>query len=139
MRISKEDRAEHGYTDGCEMCDHSKRYGCRETGARHTEACRSRLMSKFGQTEAGELRLQTWSDKVDKTIAERIEHEDQLEDEKVQPRPAINKDDTLDEAEVDVKRAVMTKGRARTTDDLGSISGTPPSIDEPAMATLGRG
>ena len=79
LRISKADLEEHGYTDHCEMCDYPKMYDNRKAGARHTEACRARPISWFGQTEAGSARLQKWSDKVDKAIADRIEYDDQLE------------------------------------------------------------
>ena len=93
LRIIKSDLEEHGCTDHCEMCDYFKIYGSRKAGARHTEACRSRLISRFGQTEAGSARLQNWSDKADNTIADIIEHDDQFKTEKAQPKRDVEAED----------------------------------------------
>ena len=104
------------------MCEHFQIYGQRKAGSRHTDACRSRLISRFGQTTAGSARLQTWSDRVDQTIADRIEYEDKRLVEASQPRP-----DKHDEIKID-------DDRAPTSDHYGSRMGTLPPADEPATA-----
>ena len=119
------------------MCEHFKIYGSRNAGSRHTEACRARLISKFGQSEAGSARLQNWSEKVDRTIAERIVYEDQKLIERNQPRPEPATDVTTTRLGPREAPTIVVEERATSINDhtaLGSRSGALPSTDEPAMA-----
>ncbi len=77
FRINKRDLEEHGYTDGCVMCDHIARYGQAKPGGNHTDACRTRLLRQMAQTEAGRQRLEAWNERVTRGMAEHIERADQ--------------------------------------------------------------
>ena len=76
FRLNKKDLEEHGYTEGCVMCDHVQRYGVAKPGGIHTDACRTRLITEIGKTDAGQARLSSWSERVNRAIAEQIEHAD---------------------------------------------------------------
>ena len=54
LRINKADLEEHGYTEDCPQCTHTRRYGKPRAGGAHTDACRERLTTAIGQSEAGQ-------------------------------------------------------------------------------------
>ena len=77
FRINKGDLDTHGYTDGCQQCEHIGRYGVTKPGCYHTDRCRTRMIREIGKTESGQQRLSQWNERVNRSIAERIEFDDQ--------------------------------------------------------------
>ena len=55
--IRQTDLDTHGYTAGCPACD-LIRMGVSREGVLHSEKCRSRLVGKIGETDAGKKRLE---------------------------------------------------------------------------------
>ena len=76
FRINKKDLDEHGYTQDCPQCDHIMRYGSAKPGHNHSDLCRVRMIRQIGQTETGQRRLEQWNERVDRSMAEQIEHSD---------------------------------------------------------------
>ncbi len=97
FRINKKDLEEHGYTEGCSQCDHISRYGATKPGTYHTNACRTRIITEMAKTEHGQQRLSAWSERVDRTIAEQIEHADKQRGPE-QPQPVRQQDERAADA-----------------------------------------
>ena len=76
FRINKHDLDTHGYTEGCQQCDHIVRYGSSKAGTNHSDRCRVRMIQEIAKTEAGQQRLMQWNERVNRSIAEKIEFED---------------------------------------------------------------
>ena len=75
FRINDKELREFGFTDGCPQCAHVQRYGKARPGGKHSEACRVRLTEAIAGTEAGKARLDAHSERIDRAIAEYIEHQ----------------------------------------------------------------
>ncbi len=145
FRINKKDLEEHGYTDGCVQCDHIMRYGLNKAGVNHSDRCRTRMITEIGRTELGQQRLSAWSDRVDRAIAEQIEHADK---DKQQP---MRREDVAGDGRPDggVPTGVHNTPSSSTTtaQTAASSSGSPDALtrggsgegsflpaDEPAKA-----
>ena len=74
MRISDLDLRLHGFTDGCPQCSHVQRYGRTKPGVQHNENCRKRIIEAISQTEEGKARVASHEARVDRYMAEHIEH-----------------------------------------------------------------
>jgi len=75
--VKKKDLESHGYTVGCEQCNHMQRYGVSRPGVRHTDKCRSRIMAELGRSPEGQIRLQETEDRINKGLAEYVEAKEQ--------------------------------------------------------------
>ncbi len=76
FRINQSDLVEYGYSEGCPQCQHMQRYGRARPGGAHDARCRDRILRAIGESEAGKQRLAAHEERVDRAIAERIEHGD---------------------------------------------------------------
>ena len=76
--IKGEDIRVYGYTVGCAKCDHERRYGPGRTTKGHSDACRARIVGELAKTPEGQRRLQAADDRVNRSIAEHIEEQDQV-------------------------------------------------------------
>ena len=77
FRINPKDLKKFGYTVGCSQCEHMERYGQAKNGITHSGPCRKRIMDEFSKTPEGQARLDSYEERVDRAIAERIEADDQ--------------------------------------------------------------
>ncbi len=89
FRINKSDLTTHRYTEGCEQCEHTERYGQSKGGIGHSDACRARILEAIRQTPRGRSRLDDYELKINRNIAESIEKADRADKavRDAQPRP----------------------------------------------------
>jgi len=76
FRINAADLREHGHTDGCPQCSHVQRYGKTRQGLQHNQTCRDRIVTAIGSTPSGAARLEAYSERSDRLLAEHVEHAD---------------------------------------------------------------
>ena len=87
FRINYSDLVTHGFTEGCQQCDHNAISKKSKAGLTHTAACRTRMLEALMSTPEGRARLEVCEGKVDRALADRIEKDDKPASEEVQPRP----------------------------------------------------
>ena len=92
MRINKSDLETHGYTANCQQCEHTRRYGTSKPGGNHTAACRKRLSEAIGGSEVGRQRIEAYDDRLNRAMAEQIEHADKEKSGMVPPPPRGDED-----------------------------------------------
>ena len=87
--INQSDFDAHGYTGNCPQCDYIQRYGKARPGGKHSAECRARITEAIRATEAGRERVEEHEERVNRGIAERIEHADrqQVAQQQAQPGP----------------------------------------------------
>ena len=71
FRIAYQDLVDHGFTRGCQQCEHNELHGKSKPGLSHTNACRKRLLEALLGTPNGRLRLEAYEQRIDKAIADR--------------------------------------------------------------------
>ena len=76
FRITYNDLQKYGYTEGCQQCEYNEKYGRSKGGLQHGEPCRQRILDELTKTPEGQARLDSYEEKVDRAIADRIEAED---------------------------------------------------------------
>ena len=76
IALKKADFEASGYTSGCQRCDHDVRYGYGRTTARHTDACRDRIIAELRLTHSGAVRLAAADHRVNQYLADHIERHD---------------------------------------------------------------
>ena len=77
LRINQSDLERHEYTDGCPQCIHIQKYGKARAGGQHSNRCRERLEKAIGDSEAGKARMEAHEERVTRSTADRIEHDDE--------------------------------------------------------------
>ena len=77
MRITTEDLEEHGYDTNCPQCKHIIKWGRAKPGSKHSRECRTRLMQAMATTARGQEKLRANSERLDRSIADRIGAQDQ--------------------------------------------------------------
>ncbi len=117
LRINQRDLDEHGYTENCQQCGHIQRYGRARPGGQHSNVCRERIIRAIGQSDAGKLRLDAHEERVDRAIAERVEHADR---NPAAPTPA----------------AAPTAFQPAGADELARAGGPCPNQPPPAAARV---
>jgi hypothetical protein len=75
FRINVSDLETHGFTDGCEQCEHVLRYRASRPGVQHSERCRARVLAEIAKTPAGQARLEIHENRVTETLSRYVEHE----------------------------------------------------------------
>ena len=73
--ITQDDLNEFGYTQGCQRCDHSLRYGYGRTIMAHSEACRPRSYAKLKRTVKGRARIEHMERRPNEAISDEIERQ----------------------------------------------------------------
>ena len=73
MRISKQDLEEYGYDSECPQCKSVIQYGKTRPGIRHTPQCRAKIRAAMSKTDIGRERIRLNDERIDRSIAERIE------------------------------------------------------------------
>ena len=68
--IRQEDLQAFGYTRECAKCQHEIQHGPNKSGKPHSAACRARSMEELNKTEAGRMRIQAATERLDRTVAE---------------------------------------------------------------------
>ena len=76
LRINQSDLDKFGYTGNCPQCDYIIRYGRARPGGKHSAQCRARIIDAIRGSDAGRERVDEHEARVDRAIAERIEHAD---------------------------------------------------------------
>ena len=133
FRINKKDLEEHGYTDGCVMCDHMARYGTAKPGCYHTDTCRTRMLAEIAKTEAGQQRLTAWNTRVNRAIAEQIERADGAAQDARAPEQSLESSLTAPASNVAMSSRPLASSSQPTTRD-GSGEGSFLPADEPVTA-----
>ena len=72
MRLNQSDFDRHGYTDGCQQCDHMREHGQARRGTTHAQACRTRMVEAIRQDAAGRRRVEEYEERLDRSVAEAI-------------------------------------------------------------------
>ena len=57
LRINQSDLDSHGYTEGCQQCEHIQRHGKARVGGQHSNRCRERLVEAIRTTDDGSARI----------------------------------------------------------------------------------
>ena len=73
MRINTSDLEKYGYDADCAQCKHIIQYGRARAGGKHSRECRARLTKAMTETEQGKERIRINAERIDRSIAERIE------------------------------------------------------------------
>ncbi len=76
LRINQKELDDYGYTEGCPQCAHAQRYGRARPGGQHSAACRARIVEAMSQSDVGKRRIEAHEERVNRSIAEQIEHAD---------------------------------------------------------------
>ena len=74
--IKPSDIDQFGWTDGCQRCEHAKKYGHGQTSKPHSEICRNRIMAEMAKTDEGRLRIERAGLRADQYAADEIERAD---------------------------------------------------------------
>ena len=77
FRINLSDLKRYGFTADCEQCKHAERYGMAKGGMMHSHACRERILEAIGSDDAAKHRITAHEERLNRSIAEKIEFEDQ--------------------------------------------------------------
>ena len=117
LRINQSDLTAHGYTEDCQQCRHMQRYGQARAGGQHSNACRERILKAIGSSEAGRARLAAHEERVDRAIAERIEHDDKHPAPQAPGAPAPTAFQPAPENELGRPRPPPASARVRTTEE----------------------
>ncbi len=127
FRINYSDLRTHGFTDDCPQCRYAEVHKKSKGGIGHSEACRKRILEAIAGTAAGSARIDSYEERVDQAIADRIESTEkarQTAEEAAQPRPEAM---TPAEAARQEQPARHELGTARTNSASASHEQTPGS------------
>ena len=72
MRLNQPDFDQHGYTEGCQQCDHMREHGRARRGTPHNHTCRSRMIEAIRQSDTGRRRVEEYEERLDRSMAEAI-------------------------------------------------------------------
>ena len=66
--LKRSDFDQWGLTVGCPRCDHERAYGPNRTKQGHSQACRRRIIAKLAETPAGQARIASANQRMDKQV-----------------------------------------------------------------------